>query len=456
MENTELGGNLPPQTAVNPAPVQTPDTQIPAASPPNFPRGAAPRVPAPHKKYQFSTKEKLLLLVTFALAIIADRLLYLLNDGFLGQGIIWLSYIVLLYVFYWDKLKASRPQWVITVFAVALCIWHMLPDYRGYNGNGEFRYISALVIPAVLMAHAQLFGFKLKNAAATALSWLTGWIVQPFISIAKWIGAIGTSLSGGNKPVLKKVLIGLLIAIPILLVVVPLLMGADMVFRMYVQQILRNFNILDFILHAIFVITVAALVYSFMWHIGYGEPIVKLKEKEPFHIDKIIALSILGVISIVYILFCGLQFTYLFARAGLPDGLQNAAEYVHQGFAQSVAVCAINLSLFGFFLHSGEKSKAVRAICGLLLVLTAIVLTSGFVRLQLYVDVHGLTWLRLLSAWFIVYLAAAIVICAVRIFVKKLPAIGVCGLTLLGWFTAFGFMNPDYLIDFWQTHFFIG
>ena len=71
-----------------------------------------------------------------------------------------------------------------------------------------------------------------------------------------------------------------------------------------------------------------------------------------------------------------------------------------EGFAQTVAVCAINLLIFGVFLRFGARNRVTTILLASLLALTGVMLFSGFVRLGLYIDAFGMTWLRLLSAWF--------------------------------------------------------
>ena len=111
-----------------------------------------------------------------------------------------------------------------------------------------------------------------------------------------------------------------------------------------------------------------------------------------------------------------------------------------------IAVCSLNLILFGVFLRFGKKSKALTSLLGALLGLTFVMLVSGFMRLNLYINAYGLTWLRLLSMWFIIYLAAVMFICVYRMVKEKLPLVAVCAMLLLGWYVALGYSNPDAFI----------
>jgi hypothetical protein len=182
-----------------------------------------------------------------------------------------------------------------------------------------------------------------------------------------------------------------------------------------------------------------------MWNTGLREKAKAQAQIRPaLSIDAIICYIVLGAACLLYVLFCAVQFTYLFAGAGLP-GDMTYSEYAREGFAQTVAVCALNLLIFGVFLQFGAKLKAASVLLAALLGLTSVMLFSGFIRLKLYIDAYGLTWLRILSAWFIIYLVAVIVVCVVRMLRVKLPAIALCALILLGWFTALGYANPDAL-----------
>jgi hypothetical protein len=80
-------------------------------------------------------------------------------------------------------------------------------------------------------------------------------------------------------------------------------------------------------------------------------------------------------------------------------------------------------------------------------------LVSGSVRLSLYIGVYGLTWLRVWSAWFVIYLIAVVVVCAVRMLRERTPAIALCMLILLGWYVALGYVNPAGMVEKYNTYY---
>jgi len=413
--------------------------------------------PVPKLLGQYSIKEKLLLPISLLIAILFDRLmvfsLYSASSPWNFFGAFWLCCIVIFYAFYWSRLKKDKVAWFVAICTAALSIWFFTSPERQ---NWQYSFITFLVIPNVLMAHTQWVagGYTLKNSDGIAAAWFMGWFVKPFSGLFALFGTIGSLLSAGNKSTAKRVLAGVGIAALLLLIVIPLLMGADQVFNYYLRQLFSFNNPLLTFFHIIVVITSFGLIYSFLWNVGFGK-VEQYSIKSTKTIDDIISAIVLGSVILVYALFCIIQFTYLFAGVGLPAGM-TYSEYAREGFAQTVIVCAINLLIFGIFLRFGKQHRLSMAmLCGLL-VTTGIMLFSGAVRLNLYVGAYGMTWLRLLSAWFIIYLAVVIILCVIRLLLKRqLPIIALCALFLLAWYVALGYLNPDGFIDWYNYDFFV-
>ncbi|MCL2002455.1 MAG: DUF4173 domain-containing protein [Oscillospiraceae bacterium] len=395
--------------------------------------------PTPVKR-EITAAERWLLLAALAVGVLFDQLVSSLYRGSFLEwwSVFWLCYLVLFYALYWQRLARDKILWFIAACAAALCLWAFFFD-GSQTGYGS---LTMLVIPCVLMAHAAASAgeYRLKDAGGIAAEWFSGWFVKPFTGLPAFAGAAGSLVSGGRRPVVRKILLGAAVTLPLLGLLILLLSGADQVFGYYLDRITADWKIGAAVRHGVVVCIATALFYSFLWNIGFG------KRKSPVkaaagEIDRVVCFVVLGSVTLLYLLFCGIQFTYLFAGAGLPGGM-TYAEYARAGFAQTVAVCAINLGIFGVFLRFGAKSAALPALLAGLLGLTGVMLVSGFVRLKLYIDAFGLTWLRLLSAWFILYLAAVLLLCAIRLVREKLPLIAVCALLLFGWYAALGYANP--------------
>lgn len=415
----------------------------------------------------WSKAEKILLPVSLVIAILFDRVvvnqmsLVWTNEqgeGWIGliSGIFWLCYLAVFYAFYWKRVKRDAVAWFVATCTVALAVWNFI--FSEFS-NWEYSTITLFVIPAVLMAHAQwtAFSFSWKSFDGSVLSmtlaWLEGLLVKPFTGIGSCVHVCTSMVSSENRPAIKRAALGFFIVFWMMLFIIPLLMGADAVFGYYVTQIFSRLSLGSIIFHGLVILCVFGLSYSFLWNIGFGEN--KPFTMENTHkIDNVISGVILGSMIAVYSLFCLVQFTYLFARAGLPVGM-TFSEYAREGFAQTVAICAINLIIFGVFLWKGKHGKFLTILLGALLALTGVMVISGATRLDLYIDAFGMTWLRLLSAWFLIYLSAVLILSIIRLFKKEIPLVGICSLLLLFWYVALGYLNPDGFIIWYNAEVFV-
>jgi len=396
------------------------------------------------EKRAFSVAEKYLLILALAVAVLFDRVLvvnFFTMNSPKFYGAFWICFLAAFYGFFWKILRHNIISWYMAGCAVLLCAWSFF--FWDIAVFGDFGFINYLVIPAVMMGIIVYTtgDFHLKETGRIALAWLGGFFVKPFSGIPVFFEAVGASLFGEGKTNTKKAVPGAAIAFALLLILLPLLGSADKAFGYHLMQLLSNWDFGSIAGHSFVIIIACILFYSFMWNFGFN---VKPKEHKKIasKIDTMVTCIILGSVILLYMIFCAVQFTYLFAGAGLPGGI-SYSEYAREGFAQTVVVCAINLLIFGVFLHYGVKNKVTVCLLTGLLVLTGVMLFSGFIRLGLYIDFYGMTWLRLLSAWFIIYLAIAVVLCGVRIWRDKLPLLAVCALILIGWYIVLGYINPD-------------
>lgn len=399
--------------------------------------------PKQKPKREYTAKDRILLPIALLVGFLWDRLVpsdY--PQAF--AGIFWICYLVIFYILFWDRVKQNKVAWYVAGLSVLLCAWNFVFDY-----DSEYGTLTFPVIPCVLMAHAVFvsYGYKLKEVGWLAVEWICGWIIKPFTATHVFFGAFGSIVGSGKNSTLKRVLVGVgIAALIILTLVLPLLSSADMVFGYFLKQITLDFDIGSFIFHLFIVVVATMFFYSFLWNLGNGKTAKPQDTNfKPARFDLLICGIVLGAVLAVYALFCAIQFVYLFAGAGLPNGL-TYSEYAREGFWQLVVVAGINLALFGIFLQYTKKTRWFSVMLAGLLAETALLLVSAIRRLWLYVDAYGLTWLRLFSAWFIVFLAVVLVLCAVRMVKEKLPLIAVCAMLLLGWYTLLGYANPDALI----------
>ena len=409
------------------------------------------------KKRELQPGEKILLFTAFIAAVLCDRLFFNVaikqtDNIFYFTAVFEVCFIILFYVCNWGKIYKSALLWVIAGLLILLCAWNFIFDYASSYGSLTF-----VVIPASLMMFTQLavINHGLKDIGGMVASWFSGWFIKPFCAIAKCIEALSAVLfpkGGKNSHIIKKVIAAVVITAPLITLLIFLLSGADKVFGYYTNKIFASFDIGEFILHAFLIAAGFLLFYSFFWNGRYAKPkCYDNTVKKEYRADNLVVYIILSSVLVLYVLFCAVQFAYLFASAGLPAGI-SYSEYAREGFAQIVVISGINLIIFGCVLKYGkihkpeEKDWILKIMLYILIAVTAIMLTSGFMRLGLYINTFGMTFLRLISAWFIIYLSLVLVLCAARLIKEKLPLIACCAVLLLFAYTALGYMNPDAFI----------
>lgn len=399
-------------------------------------------------KQKVTLKERILLAVVFVLAIILDRALFASPEYFpLCTSAFWLLCMATFCAFNWNKLKNNVFLWILCGLFLLLCATEM--RFQSGLFVNKYATLTLLVIPVVFLAHTQICygGHKLKDAGVIAREFLHGLFAKPFKSADQLFATIASFFRRSERNKAFKVLIGVSVSIGLLAVVVPLMAGADLAFRYYLVELIRGFNLLDSRVHIFVILAFLLFGYSFFWNVSFGEPMQRTKRPKPEY-ESMIACIILGVMVVSYAVFCGMQYGYMISGGGLPDGI-TYSEYAREGFWQLVAISSINLILFGVCFQYFKPGKIVSWLRYALLALTMALLVSSFIRLGLYIEAYGMTWLRLLSAWFIIYLAVVLIMCVVRTFVHKMPLITLSAVFLLAWYVVLGLINPvEFIANF--------
>lgn len=254
----------------------------------------------------------------------------------------------------------------------------------------------------------------LMNAFADILSWRFGRVVSGGFRL---VGRIITHLPepfrhaaalrrGGSKNA-RSVLLGLVIAVPLVWVVASLLVSADAAFGALLRRLFGVWSVSETVrtaLRSIFYTLIPAAVFYSALAAQTDRSEFPAKEKR--RASALVAVTFTGVLAVVYAVFCGVQIAVLFAGdiSALPEGM-TYAEYAREGFFQLLLVSAINVALIIFAQRRFAPSRALRALLVFLTACTYIMEASSAMRMMLYVNAYGLTYLRLLVLWFLVLLA---------------------------------------------------
>lgn len=360
---------------------------------------------------------------------------FLANVSFL-YGKIGISYLIFIAVFYtvlFVRFGFTFEHRRIGLLLMA-GIWLLAGSFLFFDST-IFYVLNLLVIPAVVFFHIVLITSpaKLNWGKLSFIRLVTGKLADALLYLTNYLRYIGRIVARSRRRVknrtLRQILIGILLAVPILVIVVPLLMAADAVFQeqienLFVFRIDVNFVEIGFRL----AFTVIAALFFFCIFQVIGK-----KTKREIEICEtpnkrnwpgIVAATILLILNVVYMLFIAVQFQYFF-HEGLLDGF-TYADYARRGFFELILVTLINWTILLVFMkrvkEEGDKQKRIlQTLYSALIVASGILLISAWQRLTLYETAYGFTIDRLLAHYFMAFLLVIFAYTLIRVWLENLP-----------------------------------
>lgn len=245
----------------------------------------------------------------------------------------------------------------------------------------------------------------------------------------------------------RYVLLGLALSLPLASVVVALLGSADAVFAMLVSRAL-NFDLdlsggvlTSFKALWLFLLGFFGLFCSLA---GQAQSPVDSAVRETKKREPVTAITFVSVLAAIYLLFCSVQIIYLFIGrdGGLPEGFTYAG-YARRGFFQLLFVSMLNAAGVVFCSWKFRDSRVLRALLTLVCACTYVLIASSAYRMLMYVDVYGLTFLRILVLWFLGVLAILMAGIVVSLYRRGWNLFRFTFCVCLSLWLAFSFAKPD-------------
>lgn len=243
------------------------------------------------------------------------------------------------------------------------------------------------------------------------------------------------------------VLLGLAVSLPLAFVVVALLGSADAVFAMMVERALSfDFDLSGGVLTSfkamwLFLLGFFGLFCSLA---GQAQSPVDSAVRETKRREPVTAITFVSVLTAIYLLFCSVQIIYLFIgrEGGLPEGFTYAG-YARRGFFQLLFVSMLNAVIVVFCSWKFRESRVLRALLTLVCACTYILIASSAYRMLMYVDVYGLTFLRILVLWFLGVLAVLMAGIIVSLYRRGWNLFRFTFCVCLSLWLVFSFARPD-------------
>ena len=266
-------------------------------------------------------------------------------------------------------------------------------------------------------------------------------IDQPFKSLALYY-------KKNNKLKNSKVvyvLLGLLISVPLLLIICPLLLSADIVFSDFADnlfsQLFKDFDLGT--LFGIFYTTFAGIVFSHGNLIELCGKHINPETKDKKTMEPIIAITFTSVLTVIYLCFSVIQIVYLFiGNMQLPSNY-SYAEYAREGFFQLLFVCIINLILVLFCRSHYKDNKILKGILTIICGCTYIMIASSTMRMLMYIGSYHLTFLRVFVLLALLVLLLCLTGVVISIYKPQFPLFSYMLVVVSVCYIAFSLSRPD-------------
>lgn len=267
-----------------------------------------------------------------------------------------------------------------------------------------------------------------------------GELGRPFADGAKYF----QGRKGKQNKTVWYALLGAVIAMPLLAIVLALLSGADAVFRQMTTSVLQGIdfgNIFNVIFRIGFLFFASYLLTAYLCKHTLSEQVKDHRNGEP-----VLAITITGLLSVIYLLFSGIQIVYLFLRQmELPEGY-TYAEYAREGFFQLLAVSILNLIIVLVVMSYFRESKVLKGILTVMSLCTFVMIASSVFRMILYIRFYYMTFLRILVLWGLALLFLLFIGVVVSIYYGRFPLFGYSTVVVTVLYVALSFAHPDYII----------
>ncbi|KAB8139458.1 DUF4173 domain-containing protein [Gracilibacillus oryzae] len=400
-------------------------------------------------------KSFLFLFVCLGLGILAELSFF--------HGVIGISYIIFIAAFYlilFSRLGIKFSHRRIGLLLMVM-IWVLAASYLFYD-NEIFYDLNILVIPVLVFIHIVLMTTpnNIDWISTIFVNQLTQKFTQTFGYGKRWVKFIlkRTLFRRMSKAALltvKRIVIGLLLGGPLLLVIVGLLVSADENFGNVIMEVPRfilGMNFLEGFFRVIAVILLTLLFFSAFqtlrkrYVIPLGRP---ANGHKPISWDGVIAGTVVVLLNSIYLLFAVIQFKYFFGEAIQADF--TFAEYARRGFFELVVVTVINWSLLLICLKlvrikRKSGSYFMKIMYSLLIVTSGVMLASAYLRLSMYENAYGFTMDRILAHAFMLFLIVIFAYTFFRVWLEKISLSHFYLIAALLFYTGLNAVNLEEMI----------
>lgn len=335
----------------------------------------------------------------------------------------------------WSGCKGSWYHWTVLCLCAVI-----IPGFARSDDHFVKFVLGGFLFVGVNLGLCGLAGKNLWDPASVYS------LLDPFRSFfGLGFGKLGRAFRGirdgvrqGGEGVKKggAVLLGAVIAVPILAIMIPLLMRSDAAFE-GLLDLLPEFDFAEALATVIFGGGAACILYTRTVALVHGvhEPSDRTRQRKGLHL--LTMNTALFAVCAVYVVYLLSQLAYFVGGFSgiLPEGY-SLAEYARRGFFEMAWLCVINLSVMILGIGLTEKTRgntplSTRTACLFIGLATLFFVFAAGAKMVLYIGAYGMTRLRVLTMVIMVFLGLTTAIVSIWLFLPKLPYMKVVLITAL-------------------------
>lgn len=272
----------------------------------------------------------------------------------------------------------------------------------GQNRRNSGRFNSLLDVPRTIF----VFGFGQINT-----------VVYSIKESAKNAGTAGKNRTA--------VLMGLIVAIPVVAILIPLLISADAAFE-GMLAFLPEFNFAQLLGSVVFGVPLAGIIFTrnvSLKHKDKDEPATKnSKTIHPLTIN-----TVLIAVCVLYLAYLFSQLAYFVGGFSgfLPEEF-TMAEYARRGFFEMAWLSVLNLGIMTISVaivapKDGAAPLSTRLLCLFIGMVCVFFVGTASAKMLMYIGSYGLTRLRLLTEVIMVFIAFTVLYVTIWLFCPRFP-----------------------------------
>ncbi len=333
-----------------------------------------------------------------------------------NSTVAWLTTLSLLWFNRAERSFRRDRCWLLPLIAIAV-------SYSVFE-NPWLKLISCFVLPAatgIFFAYAQLGRPRQPLWDLALTSVLLKRTAGPFRQLSRSFSFVvsrpAVAFGKANNSLMKRVMRGVLLLVPVAILVSALLASADEKFANLYQNLVSEFFALiswSVALKMAWMIVVATLVFATLH--SWRKPLAFEQPGRTAAMDDVVVGIVIGGVLFIYLVFLYLQIDYLTVGV-LPSDFAQVERLVKSGFWQLFFLSILNIGLF-LLIYNNIGGVAL-LLLRVFVAASGLLLISAAWRMGLYVYWYGLSYEKFFASYTTVFALVVFVYLLVASFLSR-------------------------------------